>query len=233
MNPSKVDAYKRLIEAELPRVINRTALAVGSKYTGKVRDVYADSKNLLLVTTDRLSAFDRLLACIPFKGAVLNLTAAWWFEKTAHIIPNHVVAVPHPNIVSGCVFSSIARAYSRFSCELFTVWQTVARKCTPFKIEFVVRGYLTGSTSTSIWVHYKAGARNYCGHSLEEGAQGPLRSALRWPSTVRWFPPYTLYRYEEEPKAFKQSCDTYYKRRCPRSSYLRCRHHFGGLDEPG
>lgn len=147
MNAAKADSYKKLIEAELPHVINRTALAVGCKYTGKVRDVYTVPKSLLLVTSalelrftlyyaiiqpnaltrltaDRLSAFDRLLACIPFKGcvgqylkvllvhlnitatafcpccsAVLNLTAAWWFEKTAHIIENHVVAVPHPNIV--------------------------------------------------------------------------------------------------------------------------------------
>ena len=68
MDSAKVERYKRLIEAELPRVINRTALGVGSKYTGKVRDVYSTPKNLLLVTTDRLSAFDRLLACIPFKG---------------------------------------------------------------------------------------------------------------------------------------------------------------------
>lgn len=71
MDAAKVDRYKRLIEAELPRVINRTALGVGSKYTGKVRDVYLTPKHLLLVTTDRLSAFDRLLACIPFKGWVV------------------------------------------------------------------------------------------------------------------------------------------------------------------
>ena len=123
MDASKVESYKRTIEAAIPSVINRTALGIGSKYTGKVRDVYFTSKHLLLLTTDRLSAFDRLLACIPFKGrvfsrrgprsevgprvcwdspcrAVLNLTAAWWFEKTAHIIPNHIVAVPHPNVVS-------------------------------------------------------------------------------------------------------------------------------------
>jgi phosphoribosylaminoimidazole-succinocarboxamide synthase len=99
MDLSKAPRYKALVEAELPRVINRTTLAVGSKYTGKVRDVYATKDCLLLVTTDRLSAFDRLLACIPFKGAVLNLTSAWWFNKTAHIIPNHVISVPHPNVV--------------------------------------------------------------------------------------------------------------------------------------
>ena len=68
MNPSKAEGYKALIEKELQHVINRTSLAIGSKFTGKVRDVYSTPTSLLLVTTDRLSAFDRLLACIPFKG---------------------------------------------------------------------------------------------------------------------------------------------------------------------
>ena len=133
------------IESSLKLTLNRTALGVGKKYTGKVRDVYESEGHLLLITTDRLSAFDRLLACVPFKGQVLNLTSAWWFNATKHIVPNHVVAVPHPNV-------------------------TIAKKCTPFKIEFVVRAYLTGTTSTSIWVHYQAGAREYCGHKLPEGA---------------------------------------------------------------
>ena len=124
---------------------SRNAHAVGCKYTGKVRDVYeTDDGHLVLVTTDRQSAFDRLLACVPFKGQVLNLTSLWWFERTKHIVPNHVVASPHPNV-------------------------TIARKCTPFRIEFVVRAYLTGTTSTSIWMHYKNGSRMYCGHSLPDG----------------------------------------------------------------
>ena len=72
MDASKVESYKRTIEAAIPSVINRTALGIGSKYTGKVRDVYFTSKHLLLLTTDRLSAFDRLLACIPFKGRVFS-----------------------------------------------------------------------------------------------------------------------------------------------------------------
>jgi phosphoribosylaminoimidazole-succinocarboxamide synthase len=106
--------------------------------------VYETANALLLVTTDRMSAFDRLLACVPFKGEVLNQTSAYWFSQTQHIVPNHVLAVPHPNVL-------------------------VARKCVPFKIEFVVRAYLTGTTSTSIWMHYKAGTRNYCGHELPDG----------------------------------------------------------------
>lgn len=73
----------------------------------------------MIVTTDRQSAFDRLLASIPFKGQVLNQTAAWWFSNTGHIIPNAVLAVPDPNI-------------------------TVMRKCSVFPVEFVVRGFMTG-----------------------------------------------------------------------------------------
>lgn len=120
---------------------------------GKVRDQYrfttvdaqgAREELVALVTTDRQSAFDRVLAAIPFKGAVLNLTAAWWFKHTEHIIPNHVVAVPHPYV-------------------------TVAKLCTPFPVEFVVRGYITGSTSTSLWKNYNNGVHNYCGIQFEEG----------------------------------------------------------------
>lgn len=135
---------KAAIAAAVNNTLSRTALAVGSKYTGKVRDAYETPEHMLLVTTDRLSAFDRLLACVPYKGAVLNLTSAYWFSVTSHIIPNHVLSIPHPNV-------------------------TVAKKCAPFKIEFVVRAYLTGSTSTSIWVHYKDGSRSYCGHALPDG----------------------------------------------------------------
>eukprot|EP00934_Nitzschia_sp_Nitz4_P009007 Nitzschia sp. Nitz4//scaffold6_size259037//23591//25034//NITZ4_001044-RA/size259037-augustus-gene-0.282-mRNA-1//1//CDS//3329556803//8997//frame0 len=112
---------------------------------GKVRDrVELPNNRLALITTDRQSGFDRHLASVPFKGAVLNLTSAFWFEKTKHIIPNHIIDVPHPYV-------------------------TVSRKCKPFPIEFVVRAYMTGSTSTSIWKNYQNGVRNYCGHALPEG----------------------------------------------------------------
>ena len=97
-----------------------------------------------LITTDRQSAFDRILAAIPFKGQVLNQTSAWWFEQTKDIIPNHVINIPDPNA-------------------------TVARKCTVFPIEFVVRGYITGSTSTSLWTVYNSGDREYCGNVLPDG----------------------------------------------------------------
>lgn len=116
---------------------------------GKVRDQYDfvgndGSKLVALVTTDRQSAFDRVLAAIPYKGAVLNLTSAWWFRNTENIVPNHVVSTPHANV-------------------------TVARRCTPFPVEFVVRGYITGSTSTSLWKNYSSGVRKYCGIDFPEG----------------------------------------------------------------
>lgn len=119
------------------------------KYVGKVRDRYNDGKNVFLVTTDRLTGFDRFLANIPYKGQVLNLTSKWWFEQTEHIIKNHVVKLKdenfeHPNI-------------------------TVGRECKPFPIEFVVRGYITGSSSTAMWTNYNKGVRDYCGIKLPEG----------------------------------------------------------------
>lgn len=144
-------SYKFLIEeARHSAVRDTAAVFCGRKgVKGKVRDRYEidgmDGQRLLaLVTTDRQSAFDRVLAAVPYKGAVLNMTSAWWFENTTHIVPNHVVAVPHPNV-------------------------TVARACDPFPIEFVVRGYITGSTSTSLWTRYNAGEREYCGHSFSDG----------------------------------------------------------------
>jgi len=111
---------------------------------GKVRDRYDLDDKLALVTTDRQSGFDRMLAKVPYKGQVLNLTSAYWFEQTKDIIPNHIISIPHPNV-------------------------SIVKKCTPFPIEFVVRSYMTGSTNTSIWKNYCNGVRNYCGHELPEG----------------------------------------------------------------
>tara|TARA_Y100000588_G_scaffold393473_1_gene509648 strand:+ start:390 stop:1367 length:978 start_codon:yes stop_codon:yes gene_type:complete len=138
------EQYKDRIKAELNNTLTATNLPSDSKKTGKVRDQYDLGDKIALVTTDRQSAFDRVLASIPFKGQVLNLTSAWWFEKTKHIIPNQVIDVPDPNV-------------------------TFAKKCDVFPIEFVVRGYITGSTSTSLWTVYNNGDREYCGNILPEG----------------------------------------------------------------
>ena len=136
--------YKGRIKAELNNTLTETSLTGGSKRTGKVRDQYGLGDKVALITTDRQSAFDRVLASIPFKGQVLNLTSAWWFDQTKDIIPNQVLSVPDPNV-------------------------TLAKKCDVFPIEFVVRGYITGSTSTSLWTVYKNGDREYCGNILLEG----------------------------------------------------------------
>tara|TARA_B110000263_G_scaffold159148_1_gene138299 strand:- start:194 stop:1180 length:987 start_codon:yes stop_codon:yes gene_type:complete len=136
--------YKDRIKAELNNTLTKTSLARGSKRTGKVRDQYDFGDKVALITTDRQSAFDRVLASIPFKGQVLNLTSAWWFDQTKDIIPNQVIDVPDPNV-------------------------TLAKKCAVFPIEFVVRGYITGSTSTSLWTVYNKDSRTYCGNDLPEG----------------------------------------------------------------
>ncbi|HUI90652.1 MAG TPA: phosphoribosylaminoimidazolesuccinocarboxamide synthase [Chitinivibrionales bacterium] len=111
---------------------------------GKVRDIYDLGDKLLLVTTDRQSAFDRILATIPFKGQVLNQVSSFWFNTTNDIVANAVLDVPDPNA-------------------------TVAKKCSVFPVEFVVRGYLTGSTDTAAWTQYSKGIRNICGNVLPEG----------------------------------------------------------------
>jgi phosphoribosylaminoimidazole-succinocarboxamide synthase len=117
---------------------------LGPRTEGKVRDVYDLGDRLVLVTTDRHSSFDRIIAHIPWKGQVLNQVSAWWFERTRDIVPNHVLAIPDPNV-------------------------TVGRKCTPLPVEAVVRGYLTGVTDTAAWTRYAAGERRFGGIVLPDG----------------------------------------------------------------
>ncbi|HAU1272124.1 TPA: phosphoribosylaminoimidazolesuccinocarboxamide synthase [Legionella pneumophila] len=130
--------------AALPFCLTETSLPFGKKYKGKVRDTYDLGEQLILVTTDRQSAFDRYLAAVPYKGQVLNLTSVWWFKNTQAIVPNHLIAVPDPNVA-------------------------IAKKCKIFPIEFVVRGYISGSTSTSLWTQYQKGIRDYCGITFPDG----------------------------------------------------------------
>jgi phosphoribosylaminoimidazole-succinocarboxamide synthase len=137
-------ANKELLLEALPYCLTETFFDFGPKYKGKVRDTYDLGDTLLLITTDRQSAFDRLLASVPYKGQVLNLTSAWWFKQTENIVPNHVIAVPDPNAL-------------------------IAKKCSVFPIEFVVRGYISGTTNTSLWTQYNQGVRQYCGIDLPEG----------------------------------------------------------------
>jgi phosphoribosylaminoimidazole-succinocarboxamide synthase len=133
--------------AAIPNCLIATELELprAEKYIGKVRDTYdLGDGRLLLITTDRQSGFDRILGAIPYKGQVLNRTSLNWFEVTKSIVGNHVIASPHANAL-------------------------IAKKCRVLPIEFVVRGYMTGSTDTSIWTQYAKGVRSFCGHALPEG----------------------------------------------------------------
>lgn len=136
--------YTEKIKTQFNNCLTQTDFNLGKKKIGKVRDSYELPDKIVLITTDRQSAFDRVLAAIPFKGQVLNQTSAWWFEQTKNIVPNHVLSVPDPNV-------------------------TIGKKCAVFAVEFVVRGYITGTTSTSAWKNYEAGMRDYCGNILSEG----------------------------------------------------------------
>jgi phosphoribosylaminoimidazole-succinocarboxamide synthase len=135
----------RLLRDQCERTLDRTDLqGLGTREEGKVRDNYVADKRRFIVVTDRVSCFDRVVGTLPFKGQVLNQLAGYWFETTAKVAPNHLIEVPDPNV-------------------------SVVRECRPLPVEFVYRGYLTGSTSTSIWTAYAKGERSYCGHHLPDG----------------------------------------------------------------
>ena len=133
------------IRDELKNVLDSTDFpGIGRKISGKVRDSYLLKDRRILITTDRISAFDRILGAIPFKGQVLNQIAAFWFEKTGKIVPNHVLSIPDPNVM-------------------------VVAECEQLPLEFIVRGYITGVTKTSAWYNYQQGVRNLCGNPLPDG----------------------------------------------------------------
>jgi phosphoribosylaminoimidazole-succinocarboxamide synthase len=139
------------LRAALPHALLTTDLeGMGERDEGKVRDLYRQSGRRLLVATDRISAFDRVIGTIPFKGQVLNQLSAWWFEHTADLVANHIIAVPDP-----CV--------------------TVAHEAVPLPVEVVVRGYLTGVTSTSLWMLYSQGVSRPYGLDLPPGLEKDAR----------------------------------------------------------
>lgn len=144
------------LTAQLPFTLSSTDFpALGQKYQGKVRDTYAKGDRLVLITTDRLSAFDHVLTTLPFKGDLLNTLAHFWFQKTAHVVKNHVLDMPDPCVIVG-------------------------RRAEPFKVEFVVRGFLTGS----LWRDYEAGRDPY-GIALPPGLKKDqqFERAMITPST--------------------------------------------------
>jgi len=133
------------IRQNLNNTLLETDFKIGKKYRGKVRDNYILDKKRIIVTTDRISCFDHVVGSVPFKGQVLNQTAAFWFGKSKGIINNHIISVPDPNVM-------------------------VVKECRPYAVEMVVRGYLTGS----LWRDYKAGKKVY-GLELPLGLQKDQR----------------------------------------------------------
>ncbi|MCQ3805921.1 MAG: phosphoribosylaminoimidazolesuccinocarboxamide synthase [Acidimicrobiaceae bacterium] len=141
--------------------LDARALAdVGPLRRGKVRDVIDLGDRLVMVSTDRVSAFDRVLGTVPFRGQILNELSAWWFEEVSDIVASHVVAVPDPNV-------------------------TVARACRTLPVEVVVRDRLTGTTSTSLWTQYDAGHRRIYGMTFPDGMRKnqQLRRPIITPTT--------------------------------------------------
>ena len=149
------------LQKALPYCLEHTDFrSLGSKYEGKVRDNYSRNGQRFIIVTDRISAFDRVLGTIPFKGQVLNRMAAWWFEKTKNVVANHMIGVPDPNVLQ-CV------------------------ECEPILVEMIVRAYATGTTSTSLWTHYERGVRDFCGHRLPDNLKKhqKLPAAILTPTT--------------------------------------------------
>ena len=150
VNPDLLARHLDLVldEATLPELPNH--------YRGKVRDNYdlPDGRRII-IATDRLSAFDRNIAAIPFKGQVLTQIARFWFDQTAELCPNHVIEYPDPNVL-------------------------VCRRLDILPVEVVVRDYLAGTTATSIWSMYKAGHREIYGVRFPDG----LRENEKLPQTI-------------------------------------------------
>jgi len=116
----------------------------GKRHQGKVRDYYVFKNYRIIITTDRQSAFDKILGLIPFKGQVLTQLSQFWFNKTKNIIQNHLISLPDPNVM-------------------------IVKNCKVIPIEMVVRGYISGSTSTSIWTAYAKGERLIYGIKFKNG----------------------------------------------------------------
>lgn len=147
--------HEQILEA-IPLALHSVDMpGLGAKYAGKVRDFYCINGKRVLITTDRVSAFDRVLGVIPFKGQVLNQLSAWWFAQTGDIVANHVIAVPDPNV-------------------------TIAHEVEPLPVEVIVRGYITGVTKTSLWYLYEQGERQPYGIPLPDG----LRKNDRLPTPI-------------------------------------------------
>jgi phosphoribosylaminoimidazole-succinocarboxamide synthase len=145
----------------MKQILRKTNIpGLGERLEGKVRDIYLRAHDVVLVATDRHSSFDRIIAYVPGKGEVLNRLSAYWFEQTKDIVPNHLLAVPDPNV-------------------------TIGKRCTPLPIEAVMRGYLSGVTGTSLWTRYQKGERDFGLFRLPDGMRKneKLREPAFTPST--------------------------------------------------
>jgi len=132
----------------------------GEKHQGKVRDYYVHNGKRIIITTDRQSAFDRVLGLIPFKGQVLTQLSDFWFDKTKDIIQNHLIEIPDPNVM-------------------------LVKNCKVIPIEMIVRGYISGVTSTSIWTAYEKGERTIYGIKFPQGLRKnqKLKKPILTPTT--------------------------------------------------
>jgi phosphoribosylaminoimidazole-succinocarboxamide synthase len=145
-----------LLREQCNQTLERTDFPeLGQRLEGKVRDSYVRGDRRTIIVSDRVSCFDVVVGTLPFKGQVLNQVAAFWFEKTRGIAPNHLLSVPDPAV-------------------------SIVKECRILPVEFVMRAYLTGVTSTSIWTAYARGERVYCGHRLPDG----LRKHERLPKPL-------------------------------------------------
>lgn len=130
-------------------------LPLPGKRRGKVRDIWPVDGKRIIVTTDRQSAFDRVLGTVPYKGQVLTRLTAWWFDRTADIVPNHMLAMPDPNVL-------------------------VVKAARVWPVEMVIRGFITGVTTTALWYSYERGERTIYGLEFPDG----LRKNERLPEPV-------------------------------------------------
>jgi len=136
---------KKWLENNIDHVLRETNIPfLGEKRVGKVRDVYQKDDKLILISTDRHSSFDRIIAHVPMKGQVLTGCTLFWFENTKDIIQNHILDNPDPNVIVG-------------------------KKCQVLPIEVVPRAYITGVTGTSLWTHYQNGQRDFGNFTLPDG----------------------------------------------------------------
>src|SRR5258708_410981 len=129
----------------IPDALDRLEVP-GDMPHGKVCDFYvtANGKQRVLIATDRLSVFDHQVGLVPYKGQVLNALSAWWFKRTADLVPNHFVAMPDPNVM-------------------------IVREARPVLLAVIARGYITGTTPTSLWTRYEAGERTIYGLTFPNG----------------------------------------------------------------